>query len=165
VAIVGAVQVWRRRSRGPWLVLVLTLPLAGLLAMVAGNSYRLYTSSAALAFMHGRYLMPAITGVAVLFAAGAHRLLGARPRVIFGIVLASAAIIHRMALLKLMAHFWGPPGGSLRDTARSAVAYAPWPGEVLAGFAVVTVLGVIACGWALFAPMGDDPEPIEVESS
>jgi 4-amino-4-deoxy-L-arabinose transferase-like glycosyltransferase len=168
VAAFGAVELWRRRQGGAGggaLVVVLLLPLPGILAMVAGNSYRLYASSGVLAFMHGRYLMPAVTGVAVLFAAGVSRLLGDRPRLAVGVLLAAAVVMQRAALLQVLGHFWGPPAASLRQALRSAVAWSPWPGEVIGALALVSLAVGAGSLWALLVRPEEDDDRMAARTS
>lgn len=146
----GAASLWRRGRRGE--AALLALPFLALLVGVAANSYRLYVPSGTFAFMHGRYLLAGITGLAVLFATGLGRLLGHRGHLGVPLLLVAAAVMHRMALLRLLGTFWDDPAASLRDQVVAAARWSPWSGSTTVALAVLSVVAAAGAIWVLVAP-------------
>lgn len=129
-----------------------------LLALVIGRGWHLYSVSSRFPFLQGRYLFPALTAGAVVAAVGLVRLTRtAAPLVALG----WAAVMHGDALRAILPGYWGGPGLGPRGQLRAAVAWSPWPGELLAlgAVAAVAAFGALVLTTALSLRQDRPPTP------
>ncbi|HUH08739.1 MAG TPA: hypothetical protein VML96_13145, partial [Egibacteraceae bacterium] len=166
IAIRGPRDRWRRADC--WLLLA---PLLLLLILVAYGSWSYYRETAELYGAQGRYLLPAIVGVAVAFALGAGRLLGWAASALPGLMLAAVAALHGSAAYTVLTHYYYGIQGPvpIAERLRALLAWAPWPPSVvvatwvLAGAAAIWAaaeMGVLA--WSGLRPRlsrGDESRP------
>ena len=123
---------------------VLLLPLAGLLAFVAVRSFSRYRTTSAFVFIQGRYLLGAAIPIAVVVAAGLHRLSRrwAVP------TLAGLALVMQVdAVWVMLRDWWAEPGAGLGRRLDAVLAWGPWP----VGVPYLVALAVVAtAAWTTF---------------
>jgi small subunit ribosomal protein S36 len=136
-------------------------PIVGILAILVPGAYRIYAESTLSCCMHGRYLLPGLTALAVVVAVGWGRLLGRRRRLLPLAVLAVAGLLHAVALDSLVLLHYGAADASFGERLRAAAVWAPWPARaeavVLAGCALV--VGLLAVRVVRASLAGADPDP------
>lgn len=152
-AVVGlgliAAVLWRpvviRRGAAALLV-----PLAGLLAILVYGAWTHYADTGAMALLNGRYLFPAVVGVAVAAGAGWGRLLGARGRLLPLATVAAAIGLQLLALHTVVRRYWGTAGhDSLRESVAALLAWSPWPPWVASAAAAAAAGLLVALGVVL----------------
>jgi small subunit ribosomal protein S36 len=139
LGLMGAALLLRRApvsSRRPEL-LGLLAPLAGLGAIVVYGALTQYLETGIPAGTQGRYLFPAVTGMAAVAGAGAMALWGRRGWLVPVAVVGVALALQCFAGLRALEHWYGPEGGGVALAARAAAAWAPVPPT---GLLVVAVL-------------------------
>ena len=123
---------------------VLLLPLAGLLVFVAVRSFSRYRTTSAFVFIQGRYLLGAVIPIAVVVAAGLHRLSRrwAVP------TLAGLALVMQVdAVWVMLRDWWAEPGAGLGRRLDAVLAWGPWP----VGVPYLVALAVVAtAAWTTF---------------
>lgn len=138
---------------GAWLLVALLAPLVLFGAFVVQRSFLLYQRTSKFQFLQGRYLFPAVTGLAVVVAVALSRLAGRRA---LPIAVAASAGLQGWALRRAVVGFWGGPGVGPVGQVRALVAWSAWPGEVF------TLLGlglVAAISWLGRAGLTEWREP------
>lgn len=158
------------RARGPERLRVaevawLLLPAAGILGIVLSGSWAAWRTSLQPAGQQGRYLYPALVGLALLAVLGVHRLVGDR---LVLVVSAVAAALQAVMGAVVLTQSWLPrTGGELPS--RLAAAWRgwdawsplPWPVLallVLAAAAALVRLVLVAVG-TLPRPAPPEPPP------
>ncbi|GIF77138.1 glycosyltransferase family 39 protein [Asanoa siamensis] len=131
--VVGIVLTLALRSLPRTTTLVLLLPAAGLLAIVAKGSYEQFAASHTYAAMQGRYLYGGLIGLAVVALAAASRLPAAWRRAIPLALLLFAAVIQLVYVAYTVDLFWTPADGD-----RTAV-----PGAIASWYALPPVVLIL----------------------
>lgn len=122
----------------------LLVPFAGILPIVVYGSWSHYAGSGVMAGANGRYLFPAVVGVAVAAAAGWAHMLGAWARWLPLAVVAAAGAMQALAVQGVLLRFWGPAeAASERASAAALLAWAPWPPGVVVTVWVATGILVV----------------------
>jgi len=121
------------------LVAVALLPFAGTLALVALGSYVNYQAYDRFIGVQGRYLYPALVGLAVAAAVALSRLLGPARRILPLLVLGLAALVQYLAAEALLETYWTTPE-ALAEGFVSLEAWSPLPSVVVRALWVATVL-------------------------
>lgn len=146
--------------------LLLATPLVGLIVLQGAISLRGHLTNGRIGGMQGRYWFGAMAALAVVVALGFAGVLRTQRRyrwLPLG-MLASAAVLHLLAVHSILQFYWGHPRASLVQRVQAMVAWAPLPGPVLALLAAVgavptlmVVIGLIASvRRAGSAPPGSD---------
>ncbi|MGI8755729.1 MAG: DUF2142 domain-containing protein [Acidimicrobiales bacterium] len=133
------------KAPSAWLLAVLLSPLVLLGAFVVQRSFLLYQRTSKFQFIQGRYLFPAVTGLAVVVAVAASRLAG---RWALPVAAAAVAGMQAWALRRALVGFWGGPGVGPVGQVRALVAWSAWPGEVFALLGLSMVAAISWLGWA-----------------
>jgi small subunit ribosomal protein S36 len=143
-------------------VAVALLPLAGLLAVVTLGSYVNYMAYDRMIGVQGRYLYPALAGIAAVAVLTLTRLLGPAARVLPVAVLAGAGWLQFLAGRAVMKAYWTP--GSDRDDLvhgyGTLVAWSPLPDAgthavwVAAGAGAVAAVVTVAAAVVRPQPAG-----------
>jgi small subunit ribosomal protein S36 len=137
-------------------------PIVGILAILVPGAYRIYAESALTCCMHGRYLLPAMTALAVVVAVGWGRLLGRRRRLLPVAALALAGLLHGVALYSLLLVHYGARQAGVGERLRAAAFWAPWPARaeavVFAGCALVVALLAVRVVWASLTDTDTDTD-------
>jgi 4-amino-4-deoxy-L-arabinose transferase-like glycosyltransferase len=98
-------------ARGRRLLVVLALlPLAGLLMLVAYGSYSNYQTYDRMIAVQGRYLYPAVVGLAVVLALALERVTGPLRRALPLLLLAAAGAMQVLAVRIVLTTYWTPAG-------------------------------------------------------
>lgn len=118
------------RAEGPTRLEVglLVAPFMALFVLVGWNSYGNYVETGVRdSAIQGRYLFPAVTGLAVACGAGLVRLPRAWRSLGPLLAIGGATVIHAGAARQLLSAFWGSPDSSLSERIDAVTAWAPWP--------------------------------------
>jgi 4-amino-4-deoxy-L-arabinose transferase-like glycosyltransferase len=133
--------------------LALLVPLAGIAAIVLPGALTLYLETGVPAGVQGRYLHPALAGLAVVAAAGWCTVAGRLRRWVPLAVVTTATVVQVLAALLALEHWYGPeasPGVLLAG--RGLVAWSPVPPQLVLGVAAATaaaaLVAVVASGVA-----------------
>lgn len=125
--LIGALAVGVvRRRRDPALV-VLLFPAAALLLLTMRLSYGGYAATGQTPAIQGRYLFPALAGMAAVAAAGMVSARRSWTRWIPVATLAAAGAMHLVAVRTILPAYWGPPGGDVPSRLEALIAWSPWP--------------------------------------
>ncbi|MCW2499453.1 MAG: hypothetical protein JWN87_1129 [Frankiales bacterium] len=148
-----AIGLGRTRPRAA--ALLLLLPAVGIGTMLFAGTYDFYRDHGVFPGLQGRYLFPALVGLAVLVGSGAARLArGFAPAA----VLLGALLGQAYALRVVVTSFW--PGGAL-EALRHGASWSWAPAPVVVGLcAGAAVLGLAAL--ALLGGTAVDRAPIPV---
>jgi small subunit ribosomal protein S36 len=128
------------------LVVVALLPLLGLLMLVAYGSYSNYQIYDRFIAVQGRYLYPAVVGLAVVLALALDRLAGRARRALPLLLLAGAGAMQLLAMYTVLTTYWTPGDatGALANGFDAMETWSPlgeapvralWVGVVLAALA------------------------------
>lgn len=148
-AVLTAPTVMRRGAAA------LLVPFAGLSAILVYGAWTHYADTGAMALLNGRYLYPAVVGVAVAAAVGWGRLLGSRDRLLPLATAAAAVGLHLLALHTVVLRYWGTPADtSLRDSVAALLAWSPWPPWVAVTAGAAAVVSLAALGMVLVRDLG-----------
>ncbi|SNT64179.1 Dolichyl-phosphate-mannose-protein mannosyltransferase [Asanoa hainanensis] len=128
--------------------LVLLLPVAALLAIVAKGSYEQWAANQTYAGMQGRYLYGGLVGLAVVAVAAAGRLPARWRRTAPLFVLLFAALMQTVYFGYTLDLFWTPANGDRLAALRAMATWYALPPAVLA---VVVVGGLAALAATLVA--------------
>lgn len=144
-AAVAAAFLWGRRAR-PWRaeLVVLSLPACAILAIVAYGGWGYYVDTGRALGLQGRYLFPALTGLAVVVAAGVAALPRPAARWVPAGVLLGGAALHGAAVAAILRGVYGA-GSTVSWPAawRAVLDWSPWsPGVLAAGGAALVAAGV-----------------------
>lgn len=136
----------RRRDGGPSRteLVVLSLPTCAILGIVAYGGWGYYVATGRALGLQGRYLFPALTGLAVVAAAGVSTLPLRARRWAPGGVLFAAGVLHAAAVLAVLRGVYGA-GWVVpwREAAAAVLAWSPWPAGALVAY-VVLLAGTVA---------------------
>lgn len=133
----------------------LLVPFAGLSAILVYGAWTHYADTGAMALLNGRYLYPAVVGVAVVAATGWGRLLGSRDRLLPLATTAAAIGLHLLALHTVVLRYWGPAeDASLGESVAALLAWSPWPPWVAITAAAAAVGSLAALGMVLVRDLG-----------
>jgi 4-amino-4-deoxy-L-arabinose transferase-like glycosyltransferase len=122
---------------------VLLLPLAGIASIVLLGALGLYLRTGVPAGVQGRYLFPALPGLALVAAAGGVALLGRGGRWLAPAALAVGVVAQVWMGVLALTHWYGPAGAlGVPLAVQGLAAWAPVPPPLLA--AVAAALGVAA---------------------
>lgn len=138
--------------------LLLVAPLIGLILLQGAISLRGHLTSGRIGGMQGRYWFGAMAALAVVVALGLASLLRSerRWRWLPPGILASAAVLHLLAIHSILQFYWGGPQASLVQRVQAIVAWAPLPGPVLAVVALVGAVPAVMVVIGLVASVRDD---------
>lgn len=132
---------WRRADIG-----LLLVPVAATLTIMVYGSWTLYVESGRVVAVHGRYVMPAIVGLAAAAGLGLVTLVRRPATVLPVLVLLGGLALHGVAVLTMLERYWLVEGAGLRDAAASLLAWSAWPREVHAAAGALLAAGA---AWAL----------------
>lgn len=133
----------------------LLMPFAGLLGILVYGAWTHYADTGAMALLNGRYLYPAVVGVAVAAGAGWGRLLGSRRRLLPLATVAAAVGLQLVALPTVVLRYWGTAGSnSLRDSVPALLAWSPWPPWVAVTVGAAALVLLAALGVVLLRDLG-----------
>lgn len=129
-------------------LLLLLLPTVLIAGILFYGVWSWYVATSRYAAMQGRYLQPAVTGIAVVAAAGYGRLLGRFARVLPLLLAAGAGYMQWLGSVTVLEHFYGVPEPLewTRASIAAALAWSPLPRAVGLGFCA---LGGAAALWSL----------------
>ena len=116
-------------------------------AFVVQRSFLLYRRTSKFQFIQGRYLFPAVTGLAVVVAVAVVALAG---RWALPAIAVAVAGLQGWALRRALVGFWGGPGQGPGDQVQNLVAWSGWPGEVFLLLAVGLVAAMLWLGWTSY---------------
>ncbi|MPZ86594.1 MAG: phospholipid carrier-dependent glycosyltransferase [Nitriliruptorales bacterium] len=118
------------RRRHPWSrldLLILLVPVGGLLAIMTKGSWDYYTDSARIVGMQGRYVFPAVTGIAAIVGAGALVVLGRGARWLPPALLAVGIWLQVVAMHTTLLRYWGPAGWTdIGVSVQALLGWSPW---------------------------------------
>ena len=134
-----------RRRRDPTLVALL-FPAGALLLLTMRLSYGGYASTGQTPAIQGRYLFPALAGMAAVAAAGMVSVRRSWAPWIPAATLVAAGAMHLVAVRTILPAYWGPPGGDVPSRIEALTAWAPWPPAAVYG---MVAAGVGAGIWLL----------------
>jgi small subunit ribosomal protein S36 len=151
LAVVALAVLALATARGRRLrVVVALLPLAGVLLLVAGASYRNYQTYDRFVGVQGRYLYPAVAGLAAVVALGLSRLAGRWGGGLPVVVLAGAGVMQLLGMHAMLVTYWTPPDApeNLVSGLGSLQAWSPLPARM------VQILWVLTLAVALLTAAG-----------
>lgn len=109
--------------------------------------------------MHGRYLLPGVTALAVVVTVGWGWLLGRRRHLLTVGALVLGALLHGAAVLSVLELYWGPPNATIRGNVNALLQWTPWPGQALtAVFAVCAFVAAFVVGRLVWASIRAGPD-------
>jgi small subunit ribosomal protein S36 len=172
VTVVGIAASLRAGGRWtPATTPFLLWPVAGILAVLIPGAYRIYLESTLFCCMHGRYLLPAMTALAVVVAVGWGWLAGRRRHLLPLAALALGGLLHGVAVPSLLLLHYGPPDPTLAESVRGLADWTPWPARgvavVLVACGLVVALLAVRLAWASLAgtlPLSGPPAEAGVRS-
>lgn len=124
-------------------LLVLLLPVAALVVLIAANAWRAYLKTGVPYATQGRYLFAGLVGVLVVAAAG---LSASPPRVrrwVPSAIVLLAVVLHAVAIDTITGRYW--TGGRVD----AVLAFSPWPAATVVTWAVAVVVAALVAAWAL----------------
>lgn len=173
VFILGAVWALLLRKRsvaGPGVVAIGVLPTPLILLILGYGVYENWSTYLRFNGTQGRYLYPALVGMAVVAAAGWSALLGRMQRWLpLGLVVL-AGMAHFWSAKIIVAAWWLPPWAGTTRIGEFDVAittflrYSPWP----VGFTSLLLIGVAVFGLGTLAAslrltVGERPGPVRAK--
>lgn len=121
--------------------LVLLVPTALLAVLVVLRGWDLYSTSGQVAFLQGRYLFGGVTGLAVVAAVGARRLLDRRAAPALG---AAALVIQVGTIAVAVDRWWRVDEQSWTSALRAVVGWGAWPAPTTVALLVGGVIALVA---------------------
>lgn len=140
VAALVAVAVWRRRRDCPGLaaLAVALAPTAAIAAGVGWQAWSLHVEYGHFAFLHGRYMLPGLVGVAAVIAVAVD---DPRVRRWWPLAVAVGALALTALGVAAAADFWAGEGFAALAAIR---AWSPWPAWLAAVWATGSAATVVA---------------------
>jgi 4-amino-4-deoxy-L-arabinose transferase-like glycosyltransferase len=138
-------------GRGRRLALaVALLPLGGLLALVALGSYGNYQTYGRFIGVQGRYLYPALAGLAAVVAFALTRLAGRFSPYVVPLVLVGAGAMQLLAVRAIVTTYWTPAGDPSDEVAgyRALAAASSLSDAAVTGLWGLAVIAAVATGLA-----------------